>query len=190
MGYEGRHRNQRDIEHDSHHDIVSLHMNGIHAQPVSEGKEWDMFLKDHEYLYANFYAPWCIWCQRLEPVWEAFAEEVEQDESTFHVSVVKIDCVANKKLCNAQSIQAFPTLRLFYKGVVQNPDYRGDRTVEALMDNLKSKISINQHISKLPESVQQEHRDAHGTEVYPGCLLAGFLLVNRGNFVCHENNFS
>ena len=31
------------------------------------------------YMHAvvvNFYAPWCPWCQRLEPTWEAVTQEV------------------------------------------------------------------------------------------------------------------
>ena len=24
----------------------------------------------------NFYAPWCPWCQRLEPTWEAVTQEL------------------------------------------------------------------------------------------------------------------
>ncbi|CAN0465975.1 unnamed protein product, partial [Hapterophycus canaliculatus] len=24
------------------------------------------------------YAPWCVWCIKLAPTWEAFAEEVER----------------------------------------------------------------------------------------------------------------
>ena len=27
-------------------------------------------------MVVNFYAPWCPWCQRLEPTWEAVTQEV------------------------------------------------------------------------------------------------------------------
>lgn len=29
-------------------------------------------------MVANFYAPWCPWCQRLEPTWEAVTAEVHK----------------------------------------------------------------------------------------------------------------
>ncbi len=29
-------------------------------------------------VVVNFYAPWCPWCQRLEPTWEAVTQEVHQ----------------------------------------------------------------------------------------------------------------
>ena len=30
----------------------------------------------HCAVVVNFYAPWCPWCQRLEPTWEAVTQEV------------------------------------------------------------------------------------------------------------------
>lgn len=36
----------------------------------------------------NQYAPWCVWCQRLGPTWEAFAEHVE--EQKIPVKVAKV----------------------------------------------------------------------------------------------------
>lgn len=66
----------------------------------------DMFeswLDSHHYTFINFYAPWCLWCQRLEPVWEAFAEKVEEED--LPVSIVRVDCIANKDLCMKLKIQ-------------------------------------------------------------------------------------
>ena len=56
MGYEGRNGEQKDIDHDNHHDIVALHANGVHAQELSEA-EFPNWLAQHEYSFVNFYAP-------------------------------------------------------------------------------------------------------------------------------------
>ena len=114
--------------------------NGIHAVPLTEGG-FDDYVQSHPYAFINFYAPWCIWCQRLEPTWEAMAEEVDASED-LEVDVAKVDCVANRNLCGAQRIQAFPTLRFFKDGKQYGLDYRQDRTVQALTAFLKQKVEL------------------------------------------------
>ena len=80
-------------------------------------------------------------CQRLEPTWEAMAEEVDASDD-LEVDVAKVDCVANRNLCGAQRIQAFPTLRFFKDGKQYGLDYRQDRTVQALTAFLKQKVEL------------------------------------------------
>lgn len=36
------------------------------------------FLKQHELTMVNFFAPWCIWCRRFEPVYLKAASEVSR----------------------------------------------------------------------------------------------------------------
>ena len=77
-------------------------LEGIHAVPMTE-EMFESWLDSHHYTFINFYAPWCVWCQRLEPVWEAFAERVEAED--LPVSIVRMDCIANKDLCMKLKIQ-------------------------------------------------------------------------------------
>jgi hypothetical protein len=90
--------------------------------------------------------------------------------------------MANQNLCsNVHKIQAFPTLRLFKDGVPQLPDYRGDRTLDALVQHVSTHIARAQQIDQLPEDERRRHlaqqdsrRDDH-----PACMLSGNLIVNR-----------
>lgn len=102
-----------------------------------DAAEFDNYLAENRYVFANFYAPWCIWCQRLEPVWEAFAESVLANDNRQAVKVVKIDCVKNHAFCIAHKVQAFPTLRFYTDGESHMSQYQSDRTVvsfEAFVD--------------------------------------------------------
>lgn len=181
--YQGRNVEQKEVEHDTHHDLDALLQNGQHAVPMDEGS-YDNWLANHPLTFVNFYAPWCIWCQRLEPTWEAFAEEVEKER--IPVSVVKVDCVANQAVCMNNRIQAFPSLRLFKGKEALPPDYRGDRTVEAFMEYVKRQVSVEEQVRALPPKEQEDHRAAREAtrDDHPGCLMSGYLLVNRvpGNF--------
>ena len=85
--YEGRNVEQMDVEHEDHHDWNELVKNGLHATPIFHD-QFDEWISHHHYTFVDFYAPWCIWCQRLEPVWEAFAEQIERAQ--LPISVIKV----------------------------------------------------------------------------------------------------
>lgn len=184
MIFQGRNREQRNIAHDEHHpELHELHKNGVHAPEVSE-QEFDVYVKENPYVFVNFFAPWCIWCQRLEPTWEALAEEVEKindNGGDIDVDIVKVDCVANRQLCGAQKIQAFPTLRFFKNGVQYGIDYKMDRTVSAFVDFLKQKVELEKTMQDWNPRRKQRMLEI---KEHPGCMLSGYVLVNRvpGNF--------
>lgn len=180
--YQGRNRADHEVgsDHHLHPAIHLLHENGVHARDVAAGG-WDEFVQENEFVFVDFFAPWCVWCQRLEPTWEKFAEEVQ--EGSVPVAVAKVNCVAEPSLCQAQRVMAFPTLRFFKQGSPVNAaDYRSDRTVEGLMEFAKRKLELESQYQQWPEA-----RKAHATNWnpdHPGCMLVGFLTVNRvpGNF--------
>lgn len=91
------------------------------------------FLQEHETVFVNFYAPWCMWSQKLAPVWEKFALRMKSEA----IEIVKVDCVSNPAVCRDQGIRTFPTLRLYQEGKDVVPDYKMDRTVTALTDYVK-----------------------------------------------------
>lgn len=53
----------------------------------------------------EFYAPWCGWCKRLEPVWEDLSTKV-------NINVAKVDVTSNEKLGAMFGVKSFPTLKL------------------------------------------------------------------------------
>lgn len=134
----------------------------------------------------------CVWCQRLAPTWEKFAEEVEKLDMP--VGVAKIDCVAEADLCREQKVMAFPTLRWYHEGKAVPPDYKMDRTVTALTGYAKRKLEMDEKYkeweSKSGDRVTPEEKERkqnlyrqQRTE-HPGCQVSGHLMVNRvpGNF--------
>mmetsp|Transcript_11647 Transcript_11647/g.19778 ORF Transcript_11647/g.19778 Transcript_11647/m.19778 type:complete len:462 (+) Transcript_11647:1-1386(+) len=183
--YQGRNREQKEVAHDDHlhPPIAELHENGVHALEIVTDT-WEEMVKErdfYKFTFVDFYAPWCVWCQRLEPTWEKFAEETEA--AALPIQIAKVNCVAEPELCKAQRVMAFPTLRFFKGGLPVNAaDYRSDRTVEGLLEFAKRKLELETQYRQWPEA-----RKAHATNWnpdHPGCMLVGFLLVNRvpGNF--------
>jgi len=136
--------------------------------------------------------PRCVWCQRLAPTWEKFAQEVRK--SGMPVGVGKIDCVTQADLCRDERVMAFPTLRWYHNGEAVKPDYSMDRTVAALTAFAKRKLEMDDKYKEWEKKADgnvdeaererkrklfQQHRPEH-----PGCQVSGHLMVNRvpGNF--------
>jgi len=176
--FHGRDTEAKEIAHDDHHNIQELELNGVDAEQVNAARFEDL-INGNKVVMAAFIVPWCVWCQRLTPTWEALSEEVARQE--LKVPIIKIDCMEERTLCANQKIHAFPTLRLFKDGA-GHIDYTQDRTVESLVAFIKDQAG---EAEKPPEA---QKALTPGKYVMPnehiGCQISGFLLVNRvpGNF--------
>ncbi|KAL3823291.1 hypothetical protein ACHAXA_003439 [Cyclostephanos tholiformis] len=186
--FSGRNREQREVVHEEHEETMEeLHENG--EQAVELGPDNFMpFLMGHELAFIDMYAPWCIWCQRLQPTWEKFAEEVHK--MGMPVGVGKVNCVTQAQLCKDQRVMAFPTLRWYKGGEAIMPDYNQDRTVAALTGYAKRKLEMEQKYkdweAKVGEGSANMPKPSAGASrpAHPGCQVSGHLMVNRvpGNF--------
>lgn len=117
-----------------------------------------------------FVAQWCMFCQRVRPVWSKFAKLLPGTRP--NVKVAQLDCVQESALCEATKISGYPTF-IMYKGV--NPlqeDYQGPRSVDA----------FTQYVKGIADTPPDDH--ALKYQWHEGCLLRGTLQVNRvpGNF--------
>ncbi|KAL7569546.1 hypothetical protein ACA910_013916 [Epithemia clementina (nom. ined.)] len=190
--FAGRNRETREVRHEEHdsHEVALLTEAG-HALELTKDN-FAQFLQDHEMAFVDMFAPWCVWCQRLAPTWEKFAQQVASEQMP--IGVGKIDCVAQADLCREQKIMAFPTLRWYHNKEAVLPDYKMDRTVQSLIAYAKRKLEMdskykewfqqNEHKVEDAEKerkrqLYQQHRPEH-----PGCQVSGHLMVNRvpGNF--------
>ena len=94
--FAGRNKEVREVKHEEHDaTLEEMHENGVHAVVVNKAT-FDSFVTSSDYAFVNFYAPWCIWCQRLHPTWEQFAEKVEEEKMPIKVGQVRK--VERKKL--------------------------------------------------------------------------------------------
>lgn len=61
-------------------------------------------------VLVDFWAPWCVHCRRLAPVYEKIAE---QYQDVLHVVKVNID--EEEQLAGQEKIEVIPTLMLYRK---------------------------------------------------------------------------
>lgn len=186
----GRNREAREVVHDEHdRTLEEMHAeDGVHAVELTEGN-FDEFMQANDMAFVDMFAPWCVWCQRLAPTWEKFAQEVKKENMP--IGVGKIDCMAQANLCRKQKVMAFPTLRWFQAGEPVTPDYKMDRTVDALVGFAKRKLEMDERYKKWQETAGEGSDEEKKRKLFqnsrpehPGCQVSGHLMVNRvpGNF--------
>jgi len=200
--FSGRNRDPRDLRHEEHSEThEEMTQDGEMAVDLDE-TNFDAFLEKNPMAFIDFFAPWCIWCQRLAPTWEKFARKVMQQDH-MPVGVGKVDCMAQANLCRKQKVMAFPTLRWYHDKEPATPDYKMDRTLDALSTFAERKLQMDERFKEWQVRAKSEgtaedeverkrklyrqHRPDH-----PACMASGFLMVNRvpGNFHIEANSKS
>jgi len=192
--FSGRNREQREVRHEEHdRTLEEMHKeDGVHAIDLN-ADNFQSWLAENEMAFVDMYAPWCVWCQRLAPTWEKFAQEVKK--LGMPVGVGKMDCMTSIDLCRAEKVMAFPNLRWYQNGKAINPEYNMDRTVQALtgfarrkleMDNKYKEWEKKAHADGVDDAEKERKRQLFQQDrpVHPACQVSGHLFVNRvpGNF--------
>lgn len=76
-----------------------------------------------------FFTEWCPYCKSAMPEWNKFTDYVNEANSinNFKITLNKIDCDKYEKLADKYKIEAYPTIKLLYKGKVYNYEARPDK---------------------------------------------------------------
>uniref|UniRef100_A0A0N4ZFY1 DnaJ homolog subfamily C member 10 n=1 Tax=Parastrongyloides trichosuri TaxID=131310 RepID=A0A0N4ZFY1_PARTI len=83
----------------------------IPSEVISIGSEfYELVLRSSKPALVDFFAPWCSHCVQFAPTYDRIAKRLKDK-----INVFKVDCDNNPGVCQAASIQAYPTLR-FYSG--------------------------------------------------------------------------
>jgi len=177
-----------------HGTLEELHVDGKDAVDIVDMDHLETLFKGKDFVFVDFYAPWCSWCQKLAPTWEKLAEEVAKMKAdTGHemmdTAIAKVDCAAHQEFCRKQQIAAYPTLRLFYKGEKFKGDYKSDRTVQAFKTFLFNAYEANgmklsepaaqNQFADLKKTLGVQRKRGWDLEDHPGCLVVGYVWVNK-----------
>mgnify|MGYP002784900508 CR=1 FL=1 len=103
--------------------------------------------------------------------------------------------MAQASLCRSEKVMAFPTLRWYQNGEAVSPDYKMDRTVQALTGFARRKLEMDSKYKEwekkaLEEGTSEDEREKkralfqQNRPEHPACQVSGHLMVNRvpGNF--------
>ncbi|KAJ5291147.1 hypothetical protein N7478_000398 [Penicillium angulare] len=89
---------------------------------------FDDFVKEHELVLAEFYAPWCGHCKALAPKYEEAATELKEK----NIPLAKVDCTVEEDLCRNYEVDGYPTLKVF-RGPESHKPYGGARQADSII---------------------------------------------------------
>ncbi|XP_051910342.1 protein disulfide-isomerase TMX3-like [Hippocampus zosterae] len=79
---------------------------------------------------VDFYAPWCGYCKKLEPVWHDVGAELKLSGSP--VRVGKMDATAYSGMASEFGVRGYPTIKLLKADLAYN--YKGPRTKDDIVE--------------------------------------------------------
>jgi len=103
-------------------------------------QNFDQLTKAHELVIINFYADWCRFSQILTPIFQEAFNKVLQEFEPKRVLFARVDCETETDLSTKFHVSKYPTLKLVMNGKPMKKEYRGQRSVEALVNHVKTTL--------------------------------------------------
>jgi len=122
--------------HDHGHDEEEVHNENSHVVVLGD-EDFEETIQKNQYVFAEFYAPWCGHCKRLAPEYEIVADHFHTTGSPVIIS--KVDATIHVDTATKLGIRGYPTLKFFKNG--QAIDYEGGRSAEELIKWITKKTS-------------------------------------------------
>uniref|UniRef100_A0A3B3IF56 Protein disulfide-isomerase n=1 Tax=Oryzias latipes TaxID=8090 RepID=A0A3B3IF56_ORYLA len=118
-------KREKTTEIEEEQGIMVLHINNF-----------DRALSETRHLMVEFYAPWCGYCRRFEPIYAEAAGMLKEEGSEMRLA--KVDAIEEKELAEEFNVDSFPTVKLFMNGDRKEPiEYTGKRTPSGIVQWLK-----------------------------------------------------
>ncbi|KAH7444858.1 hypothetical protein KP509_02G094300 [Ceratopteris richardii] len=93
---------------------------------------FDAAIAKHDYIFVDFYAPWCFHCKKLSPELDVAAPVLA--ERLPPIVIAKLNADKYTKIASRFDVRGFPTLKFFIHGYPV--DYKGPRKAGSLSSHL------------------------------------------------------
>ncbi|KAL6962005.1 Protein disulfide-isomerase 5-2 [Sarracenia purpurea var. burkii] len=136
---------------------------------------FDAAISSFDYVFVDFYAPWCTHCKRLSPELDKAAPVLARLKDP--VVIAKVNADKFTHLANKYEIDGFPTLKIFAHGVPT--DYYGPRKTDLLVRFLKKFAAPDVAVLNSDSSIS-DFVEAAGTDfpIYVGFGLNESVISN------------
>lgn len=76
-----------------------------------DSRQFEELLKGDKPVLADFWAPWCVHCRKIETIYRDIAEDYSD-----RLEAVKINVDEERSLIQQEKVDVIPTLKLFIDG--------------------------------------------------------------------------
>ncbi|KAD1384636.1 hypothetical protein E3N88_42907 [Mikania micrantha] len=137
--------------------------------------KFDAAISSFDFVFVDFYAPWCGHCKRLSPELDKAAPMVSGLKTP--IVIAKIDADKYSRIASKYEIDGFPTLKIFMNGVPTN--YYGPRKADLLVRYLRKFVAPDVTVLESDYSIT-EFVEAAGTSfpIFIGVGLEESALSN------------
>uniref|UniRef100_A0A8C5QEA5 Endoplasmic reticulum protein 44 n=1 Tax=Leptobrachium leishanense TaxID=445787 RepID=A0A8C5QEA5_9ANUR len=102
----------------------------------------DDILSNSDVALVNFYADWCRFSQMLHPIFTEASNIIKEEyPDKNNVIFARVDCDQYSDIAQRYRIGKYPTLKLFRNGMMMKREYRGQRSVSAIVDFIRQQKS-------------------------------------------------
>eukprot|EP01128_Nolandella_sp_AFSM9_P008360 TRINITY_DN4_c0_g1_i1.p1 TRINITY_DN4_c0_g1~~TRINITY_DN4_c0_g1_i1.p1 ORF type:complete len:474 (-),score=177.59 TRINITY_DN4_c0_g1_i1:75-1496(-) len=102
---------------------------------IATSDNFDEMISDNEFVFVEFYAPWCGHCKKLAPAYETVATTLKDQGSK--VVIASLDATEHTGPANTYGVRGYPTLKFFRNG--NAVAYEGDRSAAAILQWIEKK---------------------------------------------------
>ncbi|KMU91339.1 disulfide-isomerase A6 [Coccidioides immitis H538.4] len=85
--------------------------------------------------FVKFYAPWCVHCQALAPIWSQMAKDLKGK-----LNIGEVNCEVEKRLCKDARVNVYPTMYFFRGG--ERVEYEGLRGLGDLVNYARKAVDV------------------------------------------------
>jgi hypothetical protein len=111
------------MSHDSYRNVIHLQ-----ASDVDQNTKKINGINGNGFVVV--YAPWCGYCQQLQPTWEGLAGQSQN-------SFLAIDAVAESSVAQMLGVGGYPTILEISKGVIARPYGGKSRSRDDIMSRFQ-----------------------------------------------------
>ncbi|KAJ7638330.1 thioredoxin [Roridomyces roridus] len=80
--------------------------------PITDFKHFYQVINSDTPVVIDFWAPWCMPCKVISPIFEKFSDQEENAGLGFY----KVDTEANEQAMEEAAVRVMPTFMVFHKG--------------------------------------------------------------------------